>query len=160
MERETRQRRAVLDALAGSGRTLSPPEILALAQRHAPSLNLSTVYRQVKALSEAGEVVKVQLPGQAARFEARCPADPLADHDGHAHGAAADGQAEGRRHAPHPAAQPHHHHHFHCMVCDQVIPIHGCPGAMQDLAPPGFEVRDHALVLLGRCAACVGAQAQ
>jgi Fur family transcriptional regulator, ferric uptake regulator len=148
MERDTRQRRAVLDALAGSGRTLSPPEILALAQTHAPSLNLSTVYRQVKALEEVGEVVKVQLPGQAARFEARCR-----------HGAPlATGPADGAL-----ASQPahdehgHHHHHFHCLVCDQVVPIHGCPGAMQELAPPGFEVERHDLVLHGRCAACAGA---
>lgn len=143
MERDTRQRRAVLDALAGSGRTLSPPEILALAQAQAPSLNLSTVYRQVKALEEVGEVVKVQLPGQAARFEARCrhaapaPDHPVTPHDTDDHG--------------------HHHHHFHCVVCDQVVPIHGCPGAMQELAPPGFEVERHDLVLHGRCASCAGA---
>ena len=47
MERSTRQRRAVLDALASSGRTLSPPEILELARQDAPGLNLSTVYRQM-----------------------------------------------------------------------------------------------------------------
>ena len=71
MERHTRQRQAVLDALAGTGRTLTPPEILALAQRQAPSLNLSTVYRQVKALEEAGEVLKVQLPGQPRALRGR-----------------------------------------------------------------------------------------
>ena len=146
MERDTRQRRAVLDALAGSGRTLSPPEILALAQARAPSLNLSTVYRQVKALEEVGEVVKVQLPGQATRFEARCRhgAGPPAGHrpaDRAAERVAAD---DGH----------HHHHHFHCVVCNQVVPIHGCPGPMQELAPPGFEVERHDLVLHGRCAAC------
>lgn len=141
MERDTRQRRAVLDALAGSGRTLSPPEILSLAQSQAPSLNLSTVYRQVKALEETGAVVKVQLPGQAARFEAAC------DH--------ASGDA-GPTHAAHAtvAEDAHHHHHFHCLVCDQVMPFHGCPGDMQALAPPGCEVQRHDLVLHGRCASC------
>ena len=142
MERDTRPRRAVLDALAGSGRTLSPPEILSLAQSHAPSLNLSTVYRQVKALEEVGAVVKVQLPGQAARFEAAC------DH--------ADGE-HSDVHAPHDAASDEpdpHHHHFHCLVCDQVVPFHGCPGAMRDLAPPGCEVLSHDLVLHGRRASC------
>lgn len=149
MERDTRQRRAVLDALAGSGRTLSPPEILSLAQSQAPSLNLSTVYRQVKALEEVGEVVKVQLPGQATRFEVRCRHDAPVHahaHAGHAHAeVAADAAAvEG----------DHHHHHFHCVVCDQVVPIHGCPGPMQHLAPPGCEVERHDLVLHGRCAVC------
>lgn len=143
MERDTRQRRAVLDALAGSGRTLSPPEILGLAQPQAPSLNLSTVYRQVKALEEVGAVVKVQLPGQAARFETACR--HVDGEDPHAH--APDAEA---------AEEPHHHHHFHCLVCDQVVPFHGCPGTMQDLAPPGCEVERHDLVLHGRCASCAG----
>ncbi len=152
MERNTRQRQAVLDALAGSGRTLSPPEILALAQLQAPSLNLSTVYRQVKALEEGGELIKVQLPGQPTRFEAPChheaSAAPLADH---AHGHEGMGQAA---HSHTPDELPHHHHHFHCVGCDQVVPIHGCPGTMQDLAPPGCSVERHDLVLHGRCAAC------
>jgi Fur family ferric uptake transcriptional regulator len=142
MERQTRQRQAVLDALAGSGRTLSPPDILNLAQVQAPRLNLSTVYRQIKVLEETGEVVRVQLPGLPARFEARCahPADAVVrgldsdDHAQHAHA--------------------HHHHHFHCLSCDQVVPIHGCPGPMDELAPAGCLVERHDLVLHGRCARC------
>lgn len=154
MERDTRQRRAVLDALAGSGRTLSPPEILSMAQTQAPSLNLSTVYRQVKALEEVGEVVKVQLPGQAARFEARCRHEPAGSAPRH-EGTEAHLHAEGQG-SDHGSGHDHHHHHFHCTVCDQVVPIHGCPGPMQDLAPPGFRVERHDLVLHGRCAACAG----
>lgn len=151
MERNTRQRQAVLEALADSGRTLSPPEILTLAQVQAPGLNLSTVYRQVKALEEVGEVLKVQLPGQAARFEARC---------GHGASVAPSVSAKPGRAAATPPIQehagdaPHHHHHFHCLACDQVVPIHGCPGRMQELAPPGCQVERHDLVLHGRCAAC------
>lgn len=157
MERDTRQRRAVLDALAGSGRTLSPPEILSMAQAQAPSLNLSTVYRQVKALEEVGEVVKVQLPGQAARFEARCRHEApglLHRHGGH------DGRAEHAADELDDERGEHHHHHFHCTVCDQVVPIHGCPGRMQELAPPGSQVERHDLVLHGRCAACAGSVAR
>jgi Fur family transcriptional regulator, ferric uptake regulator len=154
MERDTRQRRAVLDALAGSGRTLSPPEILSMAQAQAPSLNLSTVYRQVKALEEVGQVVKVQLPGQAARFEARCrhQAPGLRQRQGGHEAHAADDLDNARG--------EHHHHHFHCTVCDQVVPIHGCPGRMQELAPPGFQVERHDLVLHGRCAACAASAAR
>jgi Fur family ferric uptake transcriptional regulator len=152
MERQTRQRQAVLEALSGSGRTLSPPEILSLAQVQAPGLNLSTVYRQIRSLEEAGEVLKVQLPGQAARFELPCR---------HGHGAAAHA-AEAPLAAPAAApaeAQPHHHHHFHCRVCDEVVPIHGCPGPMHELAPPGCLVEHHDLVLHGRCARCAGSAA-
>jgi len=129
MERHTRQRQAVIDALAGSHQALSPPEILAQAQRAVPSLNLSTVYRHLKALHDSASIVKVDLPGQAARFEAPC-------HDAR-------------------AAKPgHHHHHFHCSDCDRVFPIHACPGGMAHLAPPGFEVWRHDLTLHGRCASC------
>jgi Fur family ferric uptake transcriptional regulator len=130
MERHTHQRQAVTDALEQSGQALSPTQILAWAQAEAPSLNLSTVYRQVKALQDQQQVVRVELPGQPPRFEALC-------HDVH-------------------AAKPgHHHHYFHCGDCDRVYPIHACPGNIGRLAPAGFEVTSHDLTLRGRCANCV-----
>jgi Fur family ferric uptake transcriptional regulator len=89
MERHTRQRQALIDALTHSGHALSPPEILARAQAAVPSLNLSTVYRQLKALHDARKIVRVDLPGQPARFEALC-------HEAQA------------------AKRGHHHHYFHC----------------------------------------------
>ncbi len=144
MERLTRQRRAVQDSLAGSGRTLSPTEILELARQDAPGLNLSTVYRQIRALESDGEVVKVELPGQPARFESRC-AHSDAEPQIRSHGVGAEASNE----------LPHHHHHFHCVLCNAVVPIHGCPGAMQELAPAGCRVESHDLVLHGRCADCL-----
>ena len=131
VERQTRQRDAVLAALSDSGRSLTPQEICELAQRSVPSLNISTVYRQLKGLLEHGEILSVDLPGQPPRYEAPCESD--------------HGQAD------------HHHHHFHCDDCDRVFPIHGCPGSMEDLAPQGFLVRRHDLTLHGRCADCAGA---
>jgi Fe2+ or Zn2+ uptake regulation protein len=71
-ERQTRQRDALMQALRDSARALSPAELCALGQRSVPTLNLSTVYRQLAALLEAGEVLKVDLPGQSARYEAVC----------------------------------------------------------------------------------------
>lgn len=129
MERHTRQRQALIDALAHSGHALSPPEILERAQAAVPSLNLSTVYRQIKALHDARQIVRVDLPGRPARFEALC-------HEAQA------------------AKRGHHHHYFHCSDCDRVYPIHACPGKMDDLAPAGFKVWRHDLTLHGRCAAC------
>ena len=129
MERQTRQKQAVMDAIAQSGRSLNPTEIWAAAQSVVPQINLSTVYRQLKSLQDEGQVLKVDLPGQVARFEARC-------------------------NAPHARGHDHHHHHFHCTHCDRVYPIHGCPGAMEQLAPPGFVVEHHELTLQGRCADC------
>jgi Fur family ferric uptake transcriptional regulator len=129
MERNTRQRQAVLDAIDHAGRALTPSEILALAQNTVASLNLSTIYRHLNALQDDARIVKVMLPGQAARFEAPCAAG------GH-----------------HEAA--HHHHHFHCSGCDRVYALHACPGSMQDLAPKGFVVQAHEITLRGLCAEC------
>ncbi len=128
MERQTRQREAVLASLAASGRAMSPPEICELARGEVPRLNLSTVYRQLRGLQESGEVLRVDLPGQPARFEVL--------------------RKQGR------ARASQHHHHFHCVVCTRVFPIHKCPGSMKDLAPRGFRVEHHHLTLHGRCADC------
>ena len=48
-----------------------------------------------------------------------------------------------------------HHHHFLCHSCDQAFDVHHCPDEVETLAPDGFEVDGHELVLFGRCAACV-----
>lgn len=129
MERHTRQRQAVLDAIEGAGRALSPAEILALAQGAVASLNLSTIYRHVHALQDEARVVKVLLPGQAPRYEAACR-------------------------VAHQDAGGHHHHHFHCRGCDRVYALHACPGSMQELAPAGFRVEAHEVTLRGVCAGC------
>lgn len=47
-----------------------------------------------------------------------------------------------------------HHHHFRCRVCACVFEIHGCPGDLRDLAPPGFQLEHHEVVLYGRCQQC------
>ncbi len=47
-----------------------------------------------------------------------------------------------------------HHHHFHCETCDRVYDVHVCPGDLSHLAPAGFRVAAHELVLYGSCAAC------
>ena len=62
-------------AIEQAGRALTPGEILALAQASVASLNLSTIYRQLSALQDEARIVKVLLPGQAARFEAACADD-------------------------------------------------------------------------------------
>ncbi len=137
MERQTRQRQAVLDAIDRAGRALAPAEILELAQQSVASLNLSTIYRHLNALQDEERVVKVLLPGQAAaRFEAACHEEHGA-HGGHGHRDVA-----------------HHHHHFHCSRCDRVYPLHACPGSMQDLVPKGFLVEAHEITLSGLCAEC------
>ncbi len=51
------------------------------------------------------------------------------------------------------AARPHHHH-FLCRSCDQAFDVHRCPDGVKELAPEGFEIEGHELILFGRCAAC------
>ncbi len=155
MERHTRQRQAVVDALMCSGQALSPQDLLEQAKIAVPTLNLSTVYRQIKGLQDAGQIVRVELPGQPPRFEmaahAKAPTAVVHEHAAHA--------MAGRASSAHADAASQHHHHFHCTACDRVFPIHACPGPMNDLAPPGFEVQRHDLTLRGRCASCVNGAA-
>ncbi len=48
-----------------------------------------------------------------------------------------------------------HHHHFQCNGCGRVFDFEGCPGDLGRLAPDGFEVDSHEIILYGRCARCV-----
>ena len=47
-----------------------------------------------------------------------------------------------------------HHHHFLCRACDLAFDFERCPDRIEELAPEGFEVDGHELILYGRCAAC------
>ena len=69
MERNTRQRAAIRDAIAQASRPLLPQEVLGAAQQQAPGLGIATVYRNLKALVEEGELRPVNLPGENPRFE-------------------------------------------------------------------------------------------
>lgn len=69
MERNTRQRAAIREAISESGRPLLPQEVLQAAQAKAPGLSLATVYRNLNALVEEGELAAVSLPGESPRFE-------------------------------------------------------------------------------------------
>lgn len=104
-----------------AARPLTPQEMLEAARTQVPSISIATVYRNIKSLVESGEVVAVELPGEAARYE--LPSN-------------------------------RHHHHFHCRSCDRVFEVLNCPGDMKRLAPNGFQVESHELILYGLCADC------
>jgi len=122
MERKTRQRDALQEAIREAGRPLTPQEILAAAQEHVPSLGIATVYRNIKSLVSEGWLRAVEMPGGADRYE---------------------------------VADLHHHHHFHCRKCDRVYDVEGCPGDLEHLAPSGFRVDEHEIVLYGVCEICL-----
>jgi len=48
-----------------------------------------------------------------------------------------------------------HHHHFQCRGCGRVFEVEGCPTDLATLAPNGFVVEGHEVVLYGRCVGCV-----
>lgn len=49
-----------------------------------------------------------------------------------------------------------HHHHFHCTECREVFDLDKCVEGLKKLAPPGFKVTDHEIILYGICKACAG----
>ena len=69
MERNTRQRSAICEAIAQADRPLLPQEVLDAARKEVPGLGIATVYRNLKVLVEEGELQAVNLPGENARFE-------------------------------------------------------------------------------------------
>ncbi|GAB4042664.1 MAG: transcriptional repressor [Rubrivivax sp.] len=77
MQRSTRQRDAIREALHSAGRPLLPQEVLVAAQAEVPGLGIATVYRTLKALVDEGSLRAVTLPGENPRYE---PA-----HHGHHH---------------------------------------------------------------------------
>ncbi|RYH16147.1 MAG: transcriptional repressor [Alcaligenaceae bacterium] len=78
MERSTKQRTAINDAIAHAQRPLTPQEVLESARESVEGLGLATVYRNIKALVEDGSVQVVNLPGESPRYES-------AAHDHHHH---------------------------------------------------------------------------
>lgn len=69
MERSTKQRAAIQQALNRLGRPVLPQELLAEAQQSVPSLSLATIYRNLKGLVADGLVDVVALPGETDRYE-------------------------------------------------------------------------------------------
>lgn len=53
-------------------------------------------------------------------------------------------------------AASEHHHHFVCRGCDRVFDIPGCALGVESMAPKGFRVESHEIVLFGLCDWCGG----
>ena len=78
MERNTRQRSAIRQAIEQAGRPLLPAEVREAAQQDVPGLSLATVYRGLKSLVEEGVIAPVALPSEVTRYE-------VAGHHHHHH---------------------------------------------------------------------------
>lgn len=73
MKRMTRQRKALLSCLETARRPLGVNELVALAAKEIPGINLSTVYRNLKILLDERRVALVKLPGGDFRYEMVTP---------------------------------------------------------------------------------------
>ena len=63
-----------------------------------------------------------------------------------------------------PGAPPHyehvsrpHHHFFLCKQCKQLFDLVGCVRGIDAMAPSGFQVDSHEIVLYGNCPDCLAA---
>lgn len=68
-KRVTRQRTAILRCLSQEGHALTIDEILTGAAKEIPHLNLSTIYRAMKALIAEGRIQEIELPGKKLCYE-------------------------------------------------------------------------------------------
>ena len=66
--RLTRQRRAVLDAVAAASSSVSPVQVFDAARERCPELSLTTVYRTLDLLSEIGALRRVHGPDHCEAF--------------------------------------------------------------------------------------------
>ncbi|MCH2140138.1 MAG: transcriptional repressor [Phycisphaerales bacterium] len=86
-QRQTKQLQAVQQAFDSTCRPLSIPELHTLAKQRLSSIGLRTVYRAVRRLQDAGEIVTVSVPGNSDRYEL---ANIAAKHHHHFHCKACD----------------------------------------------------------------------
>jgi len=129
--RVTRQRTAILDALAASDEFKSAQgwhDLLrhAVGDKAAAAIGLATVYRTLQSLADSGEVDSVR---------------------------ADDGETLYRR-CESPDA---HHHHLRCRVCGAAEEIEGPVAeawAASVAARYGYSAIEHTIELTGICGAC------
>jgi len=69
MERKTVQREAIKAVIESSSRPLSVHEILDQAKAIAPTINLATIYRNLKRLARDGEIAQVTYPPVGTAWE-------------------------------------------------------------------------------------------
>lgn len=78
--RDTRQQRAIREAIESAGRPLSVQEIHELASAEVSSLGIRTVYRVIGRMVEDQDLAAVVVLGQPDRYE---PAAVAAEHHHH-----------------------------------------------------------------------------
>ena len=70
MEKKTRQREAILKVLRGTRSHPTADLVYGEVRREIPNISLGTVYRNLKSLSERGEILELELSGTLSRYDA------------------------------------------------------------------------------------------
>lgn len=120
----TRQRRAVLNAIASSRSRMSPADVYQRARRECRNLGLATVYRTLDILVELGAVRRVHLDDGCEGF------------------------------APASAAHGHHLICNTCSAAIEFEDCDVSALLRRIEARTGFKVEQHWLELVGRCPKC------
>ena len=126
-QRSTRQGAAVRDALGAAGGFTSAQDVYATLRSGGDTVGLSTVYRHLQALVDAGEVDVIHTPDGETTYR----------YCGQAHTA--------------------HHHHLVCRSCGHTEEIEGRVverWASEVAREHGFTDVDHTLELFGTCSDC------
>jgi Fur family ferric uptake transcriptional regulator len=126
-QRRTRQRATIAEVLAELDEFRTAQDIHDLLRHRGDSVGLATVYRNLQAMADAGEVDVVRTP---------------------------DGQASYRACGE---ATHEHHHHLICRSCGRTVEIAfpGVEDLIAKLATEhGFTDVDHSIELHGLCADC------
>lgn len=127
-QRYTTIRRALVQAMVNGGRPLSIPEILAAA----PRVTVSSAYRNLAVLCDAGVARRLSGADDLGRFE-------LAED-----------------------VSGHHHHHLICSSCGTMADVSPsakleravAEAAREAAEETGYEVKAHRVDLEGLCPAC------
>lgn len=65
----TQQRRIVYDVIRRSKRHMTAEQIYQEARKILPSIAMGTVYRNLGLMAEAGEILRIEMPGRPDRFD-------------------------------------------------------------------------------------------
>lgn len=111
--------------------------------------DLSSIYRALSALRDAGLLEEFRLPGEKETFYS------LISHTAPARGGVA--RSPGAKAKIHAHGPSHHHHHIVCQDCGKVSHLDICVpagwmGKVEDTS--GFRITEHHLEFKGVCGEC------
>ena len=65
----TQQRRVIFDVIQNSMRHMTAEQIYVEAKQIMPTIAMGTVYRNLGLMSDAGEILRIEMPGQPDHFD-------------------------------------------------------------------------------------------